>query len=163
MSRAAFAIALLAATALILSAPFISQVRHYLRTTFPDHFILILGLVMSLVVVNVMDQLEWAKVQTTKIKLKTLETALDMFQLQHSEYPETEPGLVALLEPSPSGKGFVKDEESLDDAWKRRFEYEHPGTHRAGIYDLWSRGRDGRDGGEGPDGDITSWKTVAAD
>lgn len=47
MSRAAFAIALLAATALILSAPFISQVRHYLRTTFPDHFILILGLVVG--------------------------------------------------------------------------------------------------------------------
>lgn len=47
MSRAGLAIAVVAAAALILSAPFISQFRHYLRATFPDHFILILGLVVG--------------------------------------------------------------------------------------------------------------------
>src|SRR5262245_7518374 len=31
--------------------------------------IVILGLVMSVVVVNVMDRIEWAKVQTTKVKM----------------------------------------------------------------------------------------------
>jgi VanZ family protein len=47
MNPAAFAIALLAAATLILSAPFISQSRHYLREAFPDHFILILGIVVG--------------------------------------------------------------------------------------------------------------------
>ena len=47
MSRIALAVAVVAAVMLILSAPFISQVRHYLRATFPDHFILILGVVVG--------------------------------------------------------------------------------------------------------------------
>lgn len=47
MNPVAFAIALVAACALILSAPFISQFRHFLRAAFPDHFILILGLVVG--------------------------------------------------------------------------------------------------------------------
>jgi len=119
--------------------------------------VLILGLVMSVVVVNVMERVEWAKVQTTKIKLSSVEGALEMYQLENAAYPDTDPGLHALLEHEPGGKSFVKNEESLEDSWKRRFEYEHPGSHRADMYDLWSNGRDGRPGGAGPDADITSW------
>ena len=43
MSRSRFAVAMLAAAALIVSAPFVSRVRNSLRGTFPDHYILILG------------------------------------------------------------------------------------------------------------------------
>jgi VanZ family protein len=38
---------MLAAAALIISAPFVSQVRHYLRGAFPNHYILILGAIVG--------------------------------------------------------------------------------------------------------------------
>jgi general secretion pathway protein G len=123
--------------------------------------VLILGLVMSVVVVNVMDRVEWSKVQLTKVKLRAVEGALEMFQLENAVYPATDPGLVALLEPDAGGRTFVRDDEALDDAWRRRFGYEHPGTHRAPGYDLSSLGRDGGSGGEGPDADITNWERTS--
>ncbi len=43
MKPAALALGVAAAAALILSAAFISQVRNYIRATFPDHFVLIIG------------------------------------------------------------------------------------------------------------------------
>ena len=43
MRPAALALAVAAAAALILSAAFISQFRHYIRATFPGHFVLIIG------------------------------------------------------------------------------------------------------------------------
>ena len=113
---------------------------------------------MSVVVVNVMDRVEWAKVQLTKVKLGAVESALEMFQLENAAYPQTDPGLLALLENPRGGRSFVRDEDALDDAWRRRFGYEHPGTHRAPSYDLSSLGRDGNPGGEGPDADITNWE-----
>jgi general secretion pathway protein G len=124
--------------------------------------ILILGLVTSLVAVNVMDRVEWAKVQTTRVKMRAVEGALEMFQLEKAAYPETDPGLVALLEPGTGGRAFVRDEEALEDSWKRRFGYEQPGTQHAQGYDLWSNGRDGNPGGEGPDADLTNWERSGA-
>jgi VanZ family protein len=47
MNGPAFAIAVAAAAALILSASFISQVRHVLRNAFPNHFLLILGAIVG--------------------------------------------------------------------------------------------------------------------
>ena len=47
MSRARFAVAVVAAAALILSAPFVSRFRNYLRGTFPDHYLLILGIIVG--------------------------------------------------------------------------------------------------------------------
>jgi general secretion pathway protein G len=118
--------------------------------------ILILGLVMSVVVVNVMDKVEWSKVQVTKVKMGAVASALEMFRLQRADYPDTDPGLVALLDRSSGYGRIVKNEEALDDAWKRRFGYEHPPVRRERGYDLWSFGRDGSEGGEGPDADIVS-------
>jgi VanZ family protein len=43
MRPAALALGVAAAAALILSAAFISQVRNYIRATFPGHFVLIIG------------------------------------------------------------------------------------------------------------------------
>ena len=43
--------------------------------------IVILGLLTALVSMTVVDRIEWARVQTTKIKLKGLEGSLEMFRL----------------------------------------------------------------------------------
>jgi general secretion pathway protein G len=123
--------------------------------------ILILGMVMSLVAVNVMDRVEWARVQTTKIKMRAVESALEMFQVENAAYPKTDPGLLALLKRGTGGRSFVRDEGALEDSWRRRFGYEHPGTRRAESYDLWSLGKDGSAGGEGPDADITNWERAS--
>ena len=120
--------------------------------------VMILALVSTLVMVNVMDRLEWAKVEVTKTKMRGLEGALEMFQIEKRSYPATQPGLEALLaDSSPNGRSFVRDAEALDDAWARPFEYESPGQHRPRTYDLWSWGSDGQPGGEGHDAEITNW------
>src|SRR5215470_14164300 len=100
--------------------------------------VLILGLVMSIVVVNVMQSVEWAKVETTKVKMKALEGALEMTRLADATYPDTDPGLASLLERRPGIGRIVEDAAALDDAWKRRFGYQHPGSQREESYDLWS-------------------------
>ncbi len=123
--------------------------------------VLILGLVMSVAVVNVMDRVEWAKVQTTKVKMRAVEGALEMHRMERATYPGTDPGLVALLEPGSGGGPLVRDEESLNDAWRRRFGYRHPGDRGRAGYDLWSLARDGSQGGAGPDADITNWKSAS--
>ena len=49
--------------------------------------IAILGLLASVVVVAVMDQLENSKVKTTKLKMGTIKTALNQYKVNHGEYP----------------------------------------------------------------------------
>jgi len=121
--------------------------------------VLILGLVAILVMVNVMRRVDWARVETTKVKMRALEGALEMFQVEERSYPATDPGLMALVSTRDGERGFVRDEEALEDAWRRRFGYESPGRQRRSSYDLWSFGRDGAAGGDGPDADITNWET----
>ena len=60
--------------------------------------ILILGLVTTIVAVNVFDRIEWARVQTTRVKMRSLEASLDVFRFDQSHYPTTDQGLRALLE-----------------------------------------------------------------
>ena len=42
------------------------------------------------------------------------------------------------------------------DPWGNEYKYASPGTHST-AYDIVSLGADGREGGEGPNKDITSW------
>jgi general secretion pathway protein G len=121
--------------------------------------VVILGLVMSVVVVNVMKQVDWAKVETTKMKMRALEGALEMYELQNHDYPLTQPGLDSLVSAEEGRRGYVRDERDLEDAWRRRFEYASPGRERRYAYDLWSYGKDGASGGEGTNADIVNWRT----
>ena len=50
--------------------------------------------------------------------------------------------------------GYLKKLEN--DPWGNPYLYASPG--RNSEFDLWSHGRDGKEGGEGPDADITSWQ-----
>lgn len=100
--------------------------------------VVIMGLIMGTMVMKVMDHIEWARVQTTKVKLRSLEGALDIYQVEARRYPDTEPGLAVLLPGASRAGGFVRDAEALDDAWARPFEYMKPGRRNQGFYDLWS-------------------------
>jgi general secretion pathway protein G len=123
----------------------------------------IIGSIAALVTVNVIDYLDESKVETTKINIKNIESALEQYRRKHGYYPSTEQGLGALVEkPSvgrvpenyPSG-GYLK--KLPKDAWDNDFIYVSPGTH-GNDAEIMSYGSDGQEGGEDKDADINSWE-----
>ena len=123
--------------------------------------IVILGLLATIVALNVIPQGERAKVEKAKADIATIEDGLDTYKLQNFNYPSTTEGLQALVE-APAGAdasryqkgGYIK--KLPKDPWGRDYLYASPGTH--GDIDIWSYGADGKEGGEGNDADIGNWQ-----
>ncbi|MEH6593518.1 MAG: type II secretion system major pseudopilin GspG [Halioglobus sp.] len=118
----------------------------------------ILGLLMSLVGPQVLNQLGGAKVKTAAIQIKDLEQALEMYKLDTGRFPTTDQGLSALSK-KPSGASgwngpYLKSDVPLD-PWKRDYLYKYPGDH--GELDIYSYGQNGSPGGEGEDTDVGNW------
>ncbi|MBN2490889.1 MAG: type II secretion system major pseudopilin GspG [Planctomycetes bacterium] len=98
-----------------------------------------------------------AKVARARSDISVLAQQLEAFKLRHDRYPTTEEGLQALVDP-PAGelKGWrplIK--ELMLDPWGNPYQY-RARLDRNGFptFDVWSRGADGQDGGEGEDRDI---------
>lgn len=105
----------------------------------------IIGMISALVGPQVMSYLGRAKVDTAKVSLQNLETALDLYRLDVGRYPTEREGLVALVE-RPSGTDswsgpYIKKKTVPDDPWGRPFVYRSPGRNAA-AYDLYSKGPD---------------------
>ena len=90
-----------------------------------------------------------------------LSGALALFRLHCGRYPTTGEGLRALVErPTdedvvPSWRGpYLRDADTLKDAWGRELRYVCPGRHNQDSYDLSSTGPDGE---PGTADDITNW------
>lgn len=124
--------------------------------------LVIIGLLATIVVVNVIPLGEQGKVTTAKADISTIEGALELYKLQNNSYPSTTDGLSALLTPpadltDPSRYqkgGYIK--KLPKDPWGRDYLYASPGQH--GVFDVWTLGGDGKEGGEGSDADIGSWQ-----
>ncbi len=123
--------------------------------------IVILGLLATVVVLNVLPQGDRARMEKAKSDIATIEAALDTYKLQNLNYPATSEGLAALLTAPPSADvtryqkgGYIK--KLPKDPWGRDYLYAMPGTH--GDIDIWSYGADGKEGGEGVNSDIGSWQ-----
>ena len=122
--------------------------------------IVILGLLATIVAINVIPQGDKAKLVRAKSDIATIEGALDMYKLQNDTYPTTAQGLEALVT-APAGAntskyqggGYIK--KLPLDPWNRPYLYASPGTHNS--VDVWTYGADGKEGGEGGDADVTSW------
>ncbi len=122
--------------------------------------IVIIGLLATIVVINVLPSGDKAKIVRAKADLSTIEGALDTYRLQLDRYPTTAQGLTA-LRTAPQGVdasryqpgGYIKKLEN--DPWGKPYLYASPGQH--GEADVWTYGRDGKEGGEGVDADIGSW------
>ncbi len=128
--------------------------------------ITILGLIATVVTVNVLDRLDEAKVSTARTQIKSLEQALDQFRRDNGYYPSTEQGLQALVEkPSvgripkryPSG-GYIKGNKVPEDPWGCDYVYQNPGPGGQ-DYAITSLGADCQEGGEEVDADIHSYET----
>ena len=123
--------------------------------------VVILGILAALIVPNIMDRPDMARVTRTKQDLRALQTALNLYRLDNYRYPTTDQGLEALVEapaieplpPAYRKGGYL--ERMPKDAWGRPYLYLSPGLH--GEVDISSLGADGQPGGEGVSADIQSW------
>lgn len=123
--------------------------------------VVILGILAGIVVVNVMDRPDQARIVAARNDIAALSNALKLYRLDNSVYPSSEQGLSALArkpevgEPPRNWKpgGYV--ERLPKDPWNSDYQYLNPGVH--GEIDVFSFGADGRPGGEGINADIGSW------
>ena len=119
----------------------------------------ILGLLMSLVGPQVLNQLGGAKTKTAGIQIKDLEQALEMYKLDVGRFPSTSEGLEALVKKPGNATGwngpYLKSDVPLD-PWNREYNYKYPGE-RAEV-DIFTYGANGSPGGDGEDSDVGNWK-----
>jgi general secretion pathway protein G len=87
-----------------------------------------------------------------------------MYKLDNGQYPTTEQGLQALIEPPTTGKlppkwrdgGYMEKNKVPLDPWGSEFVYLSPGLNS--DFDLSSYGNDGEAGGEGDAADVNNWE-----
>jgi general secretion pathway protein G len=125
--------------------------------------VVILSLLAAVVVPQVIDQIDKARVAKAKQDIRMYETALNLFRIDNYRYPSGEYGLEALVKQptDPTIRnwkpgGYIQGGRLRKDPWENDYQYVFPGT-RGGDFDLFSLGADGQPGGEGVDADIGNW------
>ncbi len=113
--------------------------------------IAIIGVLMTVIAVNVLGYLDDANVSTTKIQMSKIGEALVVYASKHKgNFPGTSDGLDA-------AKKYFANNEPPTDAWGHAYQYFSPGTHGDHPYELISLGKDGKEGGDDANADIQSW------
>ena len=119
----------------------------------------ILGLLVSLVGPQVLNQLGGAKSKTAKIQIKDLEQSLEMYKLDVGRFPSTSEGLNALVRKPGNATGwngpYLKGGKVPNDPWSREYIYKYPGDHAE--MDIFTYGQNGTPGGDGEDADVNNW------
>ena len=112
--------------------------------------IVIIGLLATVVVINVMPAQDTARIKKAEADIATLEQGVEMYRLNRLNHPTSGEGLQALVD-----GGFIK--RLPDDPWGNPYRYAAPGRDGQ-PFDVYSLGADNREGGEGDDADIGNWK-----
>ncbi len=121
--------------------------------------LVIIGVLAALIVPNVLDRADDARVSAAKTDIANLHQALKLYKLDNQRYPSQEQGLQALvLKPSngvvpANWRPYV--DKLPNDPWGRPYLYMNPGLR--GEVDVLSFGADGQSGGEGKNADIGNW------
>ena len=122
--------------------------------------LVIIGVLAALIVPNVIERADDARVTAAKTDINNLMQALKLYRLDNQRYPTGEQGLQALLTrptigpAAPNWKQYV--EKLPNDPWGHPYQYMNPGIK--GEIDVLSLGADGEPGGEGKNADIGSWQ-----
>jgi general secretion pathway protein G len=122
--------------------------------------LVIIGVLAALIVPNVLDRADDARVTAARTDVNNLMQALKLYRLDNQRYPSAEQGLAALVaRPTagtipPNWKPYL--EKLPNDPWGRAYQFLNPGVK--GEIDVMSFGADGQPGGEGKNADIGSWQ-----
>jgi general secretion pathway protein G len=122
--------------------------------------LVIIGVLAALIVPNVLDRADDARVTAARTDIANINQALKLYRLDNQRYPTSEQGLQALVAKPASGpipnnwKPYL--EKLPNDPWGNPYQYLNPGVK--GAIDIMSFGADGKAGGEGKDADIGSWQ-----
>ena len=122
--------------------------------------LVIIGVLAALIVPNVLDRADDARVTAARTDITNIMQALKLYRLDNQRYPTAEQGLQSLISKPTSGpipgnwKLYL--EKLPNDPWGRPYQYLSPGIK--GEVDVMSFGADGQSGGEGKDADIGSWQ-----
>lgn len=117
--------------------------------------VIILGILAAIVVPQVMDKPDQARVTKAKSDIRALESALNLYKLDNFVYPSTDQGLEALVSKpgaAPEPKNWKQYMPRLPkDPWGEPYQYSSPDGSNVEIISL---GADAVVGGEGPAADI---------
>ena len=122
--------------------------------------LVIIGMLAAIIVPNVLDRADDARVTAARTDVNNLVQALKLYRLDNQRYPTAEQGLQALLtkpttQPVPNNwKPYL--DKLPNDPWGHSYQYLNPGIK--GEIDVLSFGADGKAGGEGRDADVGSWQ-----
>jgi general secretion pathway protein G len=111
--------------------------------------IVIIGLLATVVIINVLPATDKAAMTKAKADVATLEQGVEMYRLNKLRYPSVAEGLQAV-----SHEGYVK--RLPKDPWGNPYRYAAPARNGA-EFEIYSYGADGREGGTGKDADIGNW------
>lgn len=123
--------------------------------------IVIIGLLATVVAINVLPSQDRAMVGKARADISTLEQAVETYRLDNLTFPDSLQALVA----APAGLanperyrqgGYIR--RLPEDPWGNAYQYRRPGAH-GGQFDVWSFGADGKEGGEGNDADLGNWSS----
>jgi general secretion pathway protein G len=120
----------------------------------------IIGVLAALVVPNVLNRADDARMTAAKTDVGNLMQALKLYRLDNQNYPTAEQGLNALVVKPTTGPTPLNWKPYIDklpnDPWGRAYQYMNPGVK--GEVDVLSLGADGQPGGEGKNADLGSWQ-----
>ena len=122
--------------------------------------LVIIGVLAALIVPNVMNRADDARVTAARVDINNLVQALKLYRLDNQRYPTAAQGLQALVvkpttEPvPPNWKPYL--DKLPNDPWGRPYQLLNPGLK--GEIDVLSLGADGQPGGEGNNADVGSWQ-----
>jgi general secretion pathway protein G len=120
--------------------------------------LVIIGVLAALIVPNVLDRADDARVTAAKTDINNIVQALKLYKLDNQRFPTTEQGLQALVSKPSVGviptnwKSYL--EKLPNDPWGNAYQYLSPGVK--GDIDILSFGADGQAGGEGKNADVTN-------
>ncbi len=122
--------------------------------------IVIIGLLATVVAINVLPSQDKAMVGKARADISVLEQAIETYRLDNLAFPDDLQALVS----APAGLarperyrqgGYVR--RLPKDPWGNPYQYRRPSAH-GGQFDVYSLGADGREGGEGDDADLGNWQ-----
>ncbi len=120
--------------------------------------IIIIGLLATIVGVNLLPSVDEAKIKISIANIRSLEAALDLYRLHNATYPSTEQGLKALKEKPEVGRipeqwnGPYLKNKLPQDGWSRDYTYSSDGQ----TYEINSMGSNGVEGGTDANADLSS-------